>query len=126
MARSSPGYPHQSRVQLPGRDTRSSCKAPASCTSSAALTTLSPQQDTEEWEKRKEKGDAQRQVLLLGLEPPSLLQPQHREPQGGFHAAGNNETKGCSSGTSSPLWSLDRAEVISSNKLENVKKIQMM
>lgn len=47
---------------------------------------VSPQQDTEVWERRKEKKDAQRQVLLLGLEPPSLLQPQHREPQGGFHA----------------------------------------
>lgn len=29
------------------------------------------------------------------------LQPQHREPQGGFHAAGNEETKGCCSRTSS-------------------------
>lgn len=43
----------------------------------------------------------------------------------GFMPLGN-ETKGCSSGTSSPLWSLDRAKVISSNKLENVKKIQMV
>lgn len=82
---------------------------------------VSPEQDTEVWQKRK-KGDVQSQVLPLGLELPSLLQPQHREPQGGFHAAGNHETKGCSSGTSSPLQSLDRAEVILSNKLENIKK----
>lgn len=55
MARSSPGYPQQSRMQLPGRDTRiprSSCKAPALCTSSAHP--VSPQQDTEVWEKRRE------------------------------------------------------------------------
>lgn len=41
---------------------------------------VSPQWDTEVWEKRKEKGDVQRQILPLG-----------REPQGGFHAAGNHE-----------------------------------
>lgn len=64
---------------------------------------VSPQQDTEVWEKRKEKGDVQRQVLPLGLEPPLLLQPQHREPQGGFHAAGNKRLKAAALGHPHPF-----------------------